>query len=66
MLSYGLIWYGSDHVRRSADADDAVVPFAQHCRRPQQRAVPAAFPRDLGVQGESALAAAHWQPKSMA
>src|SRR5205823_13204157 len=41
------------------DTDDAVVPFAQHRHRPQQRAVPDAFPLDLRVQGESALAAAH-------
>ena len=43
----------------AADADDTVVPFAQHRSRPQQRAVPDALPLDLRVQGESALAAAH-------
>ena len=42
----------------AADADDAVIPLAQHRRGPQQRAVPYALPLDLRVKGERALAPA--------
>ena len=36
----------------AADADDAVIPLAQHRRRPRQRAAPDGLPLDLRIQGE--------------